>query len=378
MAKFSKLSVMISSRCNDEFPLGKEGKNLSLIRKELKSEIEDLEVFGKKMFEVWINEEASPQGGTWDSWDTCIQAVKDCDILLVLSNGNAGWAQEEGNIGICHAELMTGLSLAPAKVRMISLGNIITTKSSEGQRNKRFQEYVAMQSLFRGGDVLTIGDLTTRVKEALFDALISLAQAGVREASKGKFHSGQALDWSRLDFHARQQEMKRILRDTMRQRSGSTDDSEHLIVKFGSVDVLVVPHAIPAALSVAPAKEMVGQPFLRDHELNKMLKGNRGGPVHVIACHKTATETQAIKLLGFPDATVVPTPFGVFVADNIQKVQFAFIINCRDEANTRHGVQRFFEWLAQTGEEMLLAERAKSRARIVRVIAKELLNSIEL
>ena len=58
---------------------------------------------------------------------------------------------------------------------------------------------------------------------------------------------------------------------------------------------------------------------------------------------------------GFPDATVVSAPFGVFVADNIQKVQFAFIVNCRDEANTRHGVQRFFEWLAQTGEESLVA-----------------------
>ena len=100
-------------------------------------------------------------------------------------------------------------------------------------------------------------------------------------------------------------------------------------------------------------------------------KGSRGGPVHVIACHKTATEAQATKLLGVSDATVVSAPFGIFVADNIQKVQFAFIVNCRDEANTRHGAQRFFEWLAQTDEEALVAERARARARIVRAIAKE-------
>jgi hypothetical protein len=80
---------------------------------------------------------------------------------------------------------------------------------------------------------------------------------------------------------------------------------------------------------------------------------------------------QATKLLGFPDATVVSAPFGIFVADNIQKMQFAFIVNCRDEANTRHGVQRFFEWLAQTGEDALVAERAMARARIVAAIAKE-------
>jgi hypothetical protein len=66
------------------------------------------------------------------------------------------------------------------------------------------------------------------------------------------------------------------------------------------------------------------------------MTGKRSGPVHLIGCHKTATETQATRLLGFPDATVVSTPFGVYVADNLQKVQLAFIGNCRDEANT-HG-----------------------------------------
>ena len=68
---------------------------------------------------------------------------------------------------------------------------------------------------------------------------------------------------------------------------------------------------------------------------------------------------------------MVAAPFGVFVADNIQKVQFAFIVNCRDDATARHGVQRFFEWLAQTREEVLVAERARARARIVSAIAKD-------
>ena len=116
---------------------------------------------------------------------------------------------------------------------------------------------------------------------------------------------------------------------------------------------------------------MAASSDLRDHLLADALTGPHGGPVHVIACHKNATEGQAMNLLGFPDATVVSAPFGVFVADPVQKVQFAFITNCRDDANTRHGLQRFFEWLGQTGEETLLADRAMARARIVRAIAKE-------
>lgn len=38
---------------------------------------------------------------------------------------------------------------------------------------------------------------------------------------------------------------------------------------------------------------------------------------------------------------------------------------------TRHGLQRVFEWLEQTGEDSRLAERASGRARIVRAIANE-------
>ena len=95
MAKSSKLRVMISSRCNDAFPAG-ASTNLSDIRRQLKTEIEAMEIAGRKTFEVWISEEADPQGGTWDSWDVCIEAVKDCDILIVLSNGNAGWSEGSG------------------------------------------------------------------------------------------------------------------------------------------------------------------------------------------------------------------------------------------------------------------------------------------
>src|SRR5215510_2708300 len=124
MATSAKIRVMISSRCNDRFPHESDSSTLTDIRKELKRDIEAVEVFGKKAFEVWINEETPPKGGTWDSWEVCIEAVKDCDVLLVLFNGNAGWAKNSGDIGICHAELMTGLAQTPGKVWLISLGSV--------------------------------------------------------------------------------------------------------------------------------------------------------------------------------------------------------------------------------------------------------------
>lgn len=370
MAKSSKLRVMLSSRCNDNFPAG-SATTLSDVRRSLKAEVEAMEIAERKAFEVWINEETDPQGGTWDSWDVCIEAVKDCDILTVISNGNAGWANSAGDLGICHAEMMTGLSTAPAKVRLIALENIPITKDNAGKRNQRFQHELIKQSLFRGATVTTVEELKKRVKDALHDAVVALAHAGVADAAKGKFHSGAALDWSRRDFRSRHGEMVRVLREALLAAPGAFEDSREVFLGLNGNDTLVVPHAIPAAITVGSAREMVGRPFLRDYELVTSLTGKRGGPLHIIACHKNATEAQASNLLGFPDATLVAAPFGVFVADPIQKVQFVFITNCRDEANTRHGLQRFLEWLSQTNEEKLVAERAQARARIVRAIAKE-------
>jgi hypothetical protein len=359
---------MLSSKCEVDFPLA-SGRQLSDIRRELKGAIEKMEIAGKKAFEVWINEVAPPSGGTWDSWDVCMEAVKACDILIVVSNGDAGWAANAGEIGICHAEMMTGLSLAPAKVRLIALPNLAITEDAAGTRNSRFQDELNKQSLFRGGTVKDEKSLKSRVCEALHDAVVTLAQAGVGDAAKGKYSNGAALDWTRLDFSARRNQMVAVVRHALLTRPGSKEVDGRVLLQLNGIDVLVEPHAIPAALTVGPAREMVGQPFLRDHELAASLQGAVGGPLHVIACQKTATESQAAKLLGFPDATIVVAPFGVFVADRVQNVQFAFITNCRDESNTRYSVQRFFQWLSQTQEEAAVAERALGRARIVRVVA---------
>jgi hypothetical protein len=373
MAVSSKIKIMISSRCNDVFPVGVSGRSLSEIRKDLKREIEGTKLFDQDIFEVWINEETPPKAAGWTSEEVCLEAVRDCDILISLYNGHAGWATTSSDIGICHAELMTGVNQASGKVRLISLGDItITTDLIEKQRNLKFTEFVNKQRIFRGGIVNNENDLIARVKEAIFDAVFSLTRMGVNEASLGRFHSGEPLEWSRLNYLERRNEMCKVLHEAISKRPSSHEESGNLFAKLAGKDILFVVNAIPDAISVSQAKEMVGQPFLHDHEYHNMISDDQGGPVHIIACHKGATEVQAKKLLGFPDATVVDAPFGIFVADDIQKVQFVFIRECRDDSMTRHGVQLFFEWLDQSGEEDLLAKRAESRAKIIKTIAEEL------
>lgn len=369
MAK-SLIRIMLSSRCLDSFPAG-SGTTLTDLRKELKAEIESVQILGRRPFEVWINEDAPPAEGTQDSWDACLQAVRDCDVLIVLSNGNAGWAAGDQDVGICHAEYMEGLRSAQAKVRLVSLPTVADTKGAAQERNKRFQNYLSTQTAFRGGEVKTFADAKKRVFEALSDAVISLTQRGVQAAASTRFDVGAALDWTRLDFRQRKKAMEATLKTALSGIKGAKAVDDGAIVRLDGKDVMVVVHAIPASLSVAAARELVGRPFLEDHQRVNLL-ASAHGPLHLIACHRGATETQATSLLGFPDATVVSGTFGVFVADDVQKVQFAFLANCRDDSQTRHASQRFFEWLQQTGEATLVARRAVSRARIVKVVAKEM------
>ncbi len=117
-----KLRVMISSRCNDPFPEG--GSPLSDLRRAAKRELEAVRLFGKPMFDVWINEDAPPDDAAGDSIDICLAQVDEADIVVVLSNGNAGWAAGASDIGICHAELMRGVATAAGKVRLVALHDI--------------------------------------------------------------------------------------------------------------------------------------------------------------------------------------------------------------------------------------------------------------
>jgi hypothetical protein len=371
----SRIKVMISSRCTDFFPLGaKTGATLSEIRKTIKKEIESQKLFGQSLFDVWINEDTSSQPGSNNSLDVCLAEVKDCDILLVLYNGNAGWLtkkEEAGGVGICHAELLQGNAQTPGKLFLIDISERKSPNYPKRKADKRFQEFVETQNWFRGADTKTEKDLQDRCLDGLHKMVTHLTRLGVREATKGKYDRGQALDWSRLDFGARRAEMTKTVCDSLKARNKAVTVGANTIIEISGEQVLIVVDAIPAAMTVTAAKEMVGQPFLRDHLLAKDLGRKTSGPIHLIACHKSATEAQATRLLGFPDATLVTGPFGVFIADSIQKIQIALITNCRDESNTRYGIQRFFQWLEETQEADFVAKRAASRAKIVSAIATE-------
>jgi hypothetical protein len=371
MADPRKIKVMISSRGESTVAFDDGRMKLATLRKEIKRQLEGLELFGEPLFEVTINEEASSDWGINDFWAWSLEQVDEHDLILVIYNGDSGFAFADDDVGICHAELMQAMNFAPAKVRMVTVPWIKPAGRSKA-RNESFQEYVNKLGLFSPPKA-TLDDARAAVLDALRAGIDKLIELGVIKAAQSEFVDRSSLQWDLLDFAQRQAAMTGTLHKALKGRAGASAYQQGVALEVFRRSVAFHCTAVPAAMGVPAAREMVGQPFLEDYRHVEEIKaaGAIGGPVHLIACHKGVTESQAMKMLGFPDATIVTTDFGVYVADRVNKIQMVFIRNCRNATTTRHGVQRMFDWLERAGEAERLARRAKSRLRIVSAVAAE-------
>jgi len=368
-----RIRVMVSSRCTDRIRSALGGSiPMSDLRLRIKQQIEAFQIFGYDSFECWVHEDEPAMDAGADFWDQCIDRVRKSDIVLVLYNGDAGFANEEGDVGICHAELKAAIDVAGARVRLIDVQQANADKSTgKSRRDRRFQDYVGRQQQLGKRFAANDEEAKSAILEALQDAVVEMVRLGSASARKSRFDTGSPLDWSRLDFGARKAAIEGVLRASLVE-DGAEPAGPGYVRAVDGVRVYFSCHAVPAAMTIAAAREMVGRPFLRDHELIQQLKDDICGPVHLIGCHKGVTENQASNLLGFPDATIVTPAFGVYVADNIQKIQLVLLANCRDESSTRFAAQRFFDWLLQSGEAPFLANRAHGRKAIVAGIAANL------
>ncbi len=316
------------------------------------------------LLEVWIHESDPGEPGDRNTFEVSLREIRRADVVLVLYTGEAGSAAHGREIGICHAELQEALSRRGDVVSMIGLAPI---KAATEERDRRFQRFVEEASMFRrsAGDE---DELQRLVLELLHERIAELVNRGARGGRRRD--RGQALNWERLDLAER----RRAMRSALAAELGIDDvGSDALVdrVALGGQTFTVRLDAIPGSLAVAAARELVGQPFLRDHLFAERLSEDAPGMVHVVACHRGATASQASKIVGTPDAITVQSDFGVYAADHVQKIQLVFLANCADDGATGIAVRRLNEWLRQTGEIALVRRRALARVNILRAIAAE-------
>lgn len=366
MPRPTTLRVMLSSRSRREAFAG--GRSLEAVRREIKERLEREALLGSPLFEVFIHEDAEGSDGTEDAWERSLREVRRADLVVALFNGEAGWAVADGDVGICHAELMEARATAPGKLFVVQLEPLAPFGAGDARRrDQRFRDEVAALHPF-APPAPSVAEIHDRVNAALREAVASLARLGVGASRRGRWAAGQALDWARLDLHARKAALEQVAQVTLSERHG-VEMSSGIVLEVAGHPTLFVCHGLAAATTDAAARELVGRPFLLDHTRIGELDREAGGPVHVVLCHRTATESQALRMLGHTAATVVSTPFGVYLADEVQKIQLVFVANCRDATTTRHGLQRLFVWLDQSDEAERLAARAQRRRRIAEVVA---------
>lgn len=361
---------MISSRCKTEIK-GNAGKSsLSDIRLALKDIFESEKLFEKDLYQTWVSEEPRDTSALESSWEECMSQVDKADILLCIYTGEGGWAKQKGDIGICHGELETAINKEPAKVFIINVESALASPIDKNDpQNRKMIKYFSKVNRFYNS-ASSKEKIINVSKEIVAEATIKLAKMGKREARKGKYNFGEALDWTRMNFHERKFAIEHEITQQFVQ-SGNATSNECVEYSFARKKYLFKVHGIPSGMNVSSAREMVGQPFLADHIITCNYKNKVYGPVHVIGVHKGVTEQQAINTLGHPDAVVVEGPYGVYIADKILNIQMCFLANCRDSASTRHNVQKFIDWLQESGEAGSFFKRAERRTQILHVINKQ-------
>lgn len=378
MALREKIELMISSRCNTLIKK-QDGSTceLSELRKNLRNAIQQETLFGNEVFSVTISEDPQASAALNTIWDECIDWAKKCHLLIFLYTKEAGWAAM-GDIGICHAELETAFNLEPGKVFIIDISGALTgappSDAKEKHRNKLLVDYVSRTHKIyaRASNYEEILKIT---QDVVTIGVVRFVGYGKRECGRGKYSSGDALDWSRMNYPDRKHIIEKSMVDHLVKGQGAIIQKgghKNLVTtNLGGENIVLICHGVPAGMGVAAAREMVGQPFLQDHACMENQNPDFQGPIHLIGVHKGVTESQAIKQLGFPDAIVVTAPFGVYVADKVSKIQMIFLANCRDDTTTRANVQRFLDWIGETGEIEFIRKRSASRRRIVNLIQKE-------
>jgi hypothetical protein len=252
---------MLSSRVDDPESTLPDGTTMREVRTRLAVDRTARLFTDEDLFSIFVNEGTAARDAEHGIEQHCRSLIDRADIVLVLYNGSAGWAAQ-GLEGICQTELRVALERAPQKVRIVAL----PTVKSRRRIDREFQEFVGEQRVWNS----QVADSYNRIREesqrALRDAVGEMvherARMGSRRFARGR---GEALQWRRLDFGER----ARVMRETTArafcdarhgQDLGERDIGRLVEIEYEGLHLLLRLNAVPAAMTVAAAREMVGQP----------------------------------------------------------------------------------------------------------------------
>jgi hypothetical protein len=372
-----KLKIFISSKNNDKVEInGKKGDSLTEIRKNVKKELEAIKLFGKDFIDIRINEDFGATTST-DSYNKCLEEVREADFCIALYSGAAGWAPAGIDLGICHAELDVAMNISTRKTAIIDISKYFNTSPSdpdEVKRNALLSQYLSDQNTFNNPLKLSKANETTDGFKAELLASIKniiYKHLGDRiELSNIYFNLGGnnkiSLNWKKLKYSDRNKNITTLVSDLL---AISPDFKDFVCTAF----------SIPDNMSVEDAKSFTGRPFLKDQDLITIPKKGtpaKVGPIHFIGVYGNATELQVKSLIGFPDISAIKDDFGIYVWEQNTHVQLIFLTECKTPESVKSKFLLFNNWCRSNGEYSNICKRAEARFHILKSIneAKSIAN----
>lgn len=355
--------IFISSRNNDPIVIdGTAGVTLTQIRRNLKTRLEAEMFLGNRIFEIKINEDFAADTSV-DSYQTCLDEVKDSDFTIVLYNGYAGWAPGGIDVGICHAEMDQALNVSQNKTAVIDIKEfslINSTDAHEIARNDLFNTY--LKRLNRFGNPLKLyapHRNNAGFEEELYRSVLAVISKHFESRIKlsNQYFNVEAnnvvsLDWKKLKYSDRDKEIKKAL--------------QRLIDKSAKfLDVTQPVFSIPDNMSKEDAKSYAGRPFLNDPDYYDIA---HTGPIHFVGVFGNATETQVKNVIGYTDVSVVAGDFGLYVWEQTTHIQMVFLNKCRTVEAINMQFLAFNNWTDTSEEYENILKRAAARSSILAAI----------
>jgi hypothetical protein len=356
----NKLKIFISSRVNSSFKGLDTNYTLTELRKYLREELEKETFLGENIFQIVINEESFHGDLSKDAFDNCMNTMRSCNIIIILYNGEAGWGISNSANGICHEEFLVAMNEFSGMTYAMSLSDLFTLPV-QGPEKKRNDAFAAdMGRSFRHIESLTAKTteelkdiILTQIKGYLLDA-ISKSFETRKQIVAGSTEFGETLDWSKLNYSERRSVMHIHLKSNFDLLPGL----EKVIKAF---------HTVPDNMSVADARNMIGRPFIKEHDLIKR-RNEVHGVIHLIAVYGNATEVQVKSLVGYPDLTVIKGTFGYYLWEKNTQIQILFLTKCINSQTIKTRLTQLINWFNGSAELPKIVNRAKARYLILDAI----------
>src|ERR1700676_3107813 len=113
------IKVMISSRCTDRIQLGNGGSaRVTDLREAIRKRLQGQTLCDEQILRVDITPEHPSSGADDSFWAQCLRVIREADIMLVLYDGDAGYAHPRGHLGICEAEYDEAMTSGAQRVQL--------------------------------------------------------------------------------------------------------------------------------------------------------------------------------------------------------------------------------------------------------------------